>query len=153
MEYQGFTLDTLWISITHKRLTPQRQGKSDKHTLSVFFTINKNSLRVNNISHIKVSHQYRKGFEKPAQALLIKEIGEGKFAAFQHLVDFFAEKKEMKQCETELAPRVKNIGPESAPGCSPQFNPFIITSSTPANPMQAKPNGLSKIKEIEPTPK
>ena len=59
----------------------------------------------------------------------------------------------MEWCEMNPDPRVKNSGTESAPRRLPRFNPIIITPPTPTNPPQAKSNGISKIKESEPTPK
>ena len=59
----------------------------------------------------------------------------------------------MKRCETEPFPRVENSGPESAPRCFIWFDPVIITPPTPGTPPRAKPTGISKIKESEPTSK
>ena len=54
----------------------QTQGRGSQQTRSIFFTINKNALHVNNIRF----------FEKPAQGTQTEEIGDGKCAALQNLV-------------------------------------------------------------------
>ena len=59
----------------------------------------------------------------------------------------------MKWCEIEPYTRVGKSGPESAPRCLTWFNPVISTMSTPTNPPRDNPNGVSKSKESEPTPK
>ena len=99
-----------------------------------FFIINQNSPHVNNRRHHKFSRQYRKVLEKPAQVSSIKEIGEGKHAAFQERVNIFSKKQEMKSCEADPYLRMKNSGLNSAPRHLPWLSPFILTLPTPANP-------------------
>ena len=66
---------------------------------------------------------------------------------------YFFENKEIKRCETELAPKVKNSTPYSAPRHLPCFKPVTSTPPTPKTPSRDNPNSLRKIKESKHTPK
>ena len=117
---------------------PKDDGRAISRQSKFCSTINQNGLYVNNKSHHKCSCGYRKAFEKPAQALLIEEIGEGKHVALQQLVNNFSEKKEMKRYETDPYLIVNNSGPEMAQRLLPWFNQVIITPPTPESPPARK---------------